>query len=609
MTPVTFGECFGWLHQAVGGSRGVILCAAWDYEALGTHQTWRVLADELANAGLPTLRFDYPGCGDSLGDSAIPDATNAKRASIASAISFLKENAKVSSITLVGLRLGASFAIEAAQGPAGVDHLVLIRPIVRGKTFLLEQKALARAIAAREGARIARENDDSRIEIEGFSLNREAIQAIEEIDLRSLDQTSARKVLIVGEPGARHYDGLATKFVELGANVSRQELQEVAAWAPSAVPAPAPLSDIRSIVEWAQEGAIAEILHPTASSGFDSEEFVETVLEFGQTNELRGILCRPKAQIEGCERRALLFLNTGANYHIGAGRTAVEHARYLAARGVASLRMDSLGIGDSAWRMGGPLTAIHHTERTGDVVLAIDELARLGFDDVSVTGICSGAFLAFRSALVDSRIKRLILVDPRVWMPLSDEQLAGDQVASTFDSTSTYLKKLTNLDAWARVLSGKNNISTLAAVGHEIMKRKAQFLLSRTIQAFASFSKYGDLRPMLERELARLGDQGCQTLLVFSEADSAKEIFASELGGFNPARFPKGLTVQTVDGADHVFAMRKTRLKFRQMLASFITKQPNLEDLTSRDVHSGARKQHASSNDRIGACPQLHRPA
>jgi hypothetical protein len=69
--PVTFAGCFGWLHPAPG-RRGVVLCNAWGQEALCAHRSWRLLAMDLAAAGLPTLRFDYPGTGDSLDDPETP---------------------------------------------------------------------------------------------------------------------------------------------------------------------------------------------------------------------------------------------------------------------------------------------------------------------------------------------------------------------------------------------------------------------------------------------------------------------------------------------------------------------------------------------------------
>ena len=91
MEAVSFGGCFGWLHQGGGGALGVALCGSWEYEALATHQSWRVLADRLAEAGLPTLRFDYFGAGNSLGVSQAPGALDAAVGSIKAAVAFLRQ--------------------------------------------------------------------------------------------------------------------------------------------------------------------------------------------------------------------------------------------------------------------------------------------------------------------------------------------------------------------------------------------------------------------------------------------------------------------------------------------------------------------------------------
>jgi len=346
MTPVSFGGCFGWVHQAAGGSRGVVLCAASGSEALGAHQSWRVLADRLAAEGLPTLRFDYPGYGDSLGDDGDPGAIEASVGSIRQAVNQLREQTGVTEVALIGLRLGAAFAIEAALGDATVDRLALVTPVVRGKGFLVEQRALAKVIAARGGAN--------------------AVDAIARIDLQSLDQPPARRILIVGEPGARRYDAFALKLKQLGCSVATLELSEVAAWRPSTIPAPPPLEDIQSIVDWVREGAYPKPAHPVAASGIETETFVESILQFGDANRLIGVLCRPRVEVKTRAGQALIFLNTGANHHMGSGRTAVEHARFLAAQGYASLRMDCLGIGDSDWLPQGPLAVIHHDERAVD---------------------------------------------------------------------------------------------------------------------------------------------------------------------------------------------------------------------------------------------------
>jgi pimeloyl-ACP methyl ester carboxylesterase len=563
MTPVAFGGCFGWLHQAAGGARGVVLCAASGYEALGTHQSWRVLADRLAAGNLPTLRFDYPGCGDSLGDAGGPGATEASIRSIRQAAELLREQTGVSEIALIGLRLGAAFALEAALADNAVDSLALVTPVLRGKSFLLEQKALAKVIAARGGANTIEDFGADRISIEGFEFDRDAIDAIMKVDLQSVARPPARRILIIGEPGSSRYDAFAEKLKSLGCAVARSELSEVGAWRPSTIPTPAPLEDIQSIVDWAREGAReGQARAVAATGGIETDDFVESVLRFGAADRLVGVLCRPRTETKERGRPAMIFLNTGANHHIGSGRTIVEHARFLAEQGHATLRMDCLGIGDSDWLPEGPLAVIHHEERAADVSRAIDVLEAMGFDDIGVAGVCSGAFLAFRSALKDVRIKRLLLVNPQFWLPLSSEQLA-DPRQGTFGSTSTYLGKALSVDAWRRVVEGQVDLGALLSILREMAARGKKALVSQ----FSRLSKLSDPRPRLESELSALGERGCRTLLVLGASDSAREIFAQHMVATNMTRLPKGLEIEIVQGADHVFATRDSRGMFRRILA------------------------------------------
>ncbi|HEY8136427.1 MAG TPA: alpha/beta fold hydrolase [Methylocystis sp.] len=603
MTPVAFGGCFGWLHQAAGGGRGVVLCAASGYEALGTHQSWRVLADRLAAVGLPTLRFDYPGCGDSLGDGGGPDATEASISSIRQAAEFLREQTGVSEVALIGLRLGAAFALEAALADNAVDSLALVTPVLRGKSFLLEQRALAKVIAARGGANTIEDFSADRISVEGFEFDRDAIDAIMKIDLQSIARPPARRILIVGEPGSGRYDAFAEKLKSFGCAVAGSQLSEVGAWRPSTIPTPAPLEDIKSIVDWAREGARERRARAVvATRGIETENFVESVLRFGEADRLVGVLCRPRTETKERGRPAMILLNTGANHHIGSGRTMVEHARFLAGQGHATLRMDCLGIGDSDWLPEGPLAVIHHEERAADVSQAIDALEAAGFDDISAAGVCSGAFLAFRSALKDVRIKRLLLVNPQFWLPLSSEQLA-DARQGTFGSTSTYLAKAVSLDAWRRVVDGQVGPGALLSILGEIAARGKKALMSR-------FPKLSVPRTRLESELSALGERGCQTLLVLGVSDSAREIFAEHMAAANMASLPEGLEIEMVQGADHAFATRDARWMFRRLLARIIRRDEHEPSAAGKEsiFPNGRRNRFANSRSRESVSELVSKP-
>jgi len=566
--PLTFAGCFGWLHAASSGSLGVVMCASWEYEASATRQSWRVLADRLAGAGLPTLRFDYPGCGDSLGSSDAPGAFEATLKSIGAACEALRERTGVHRVALVGLRLGASMALLAAE-TLDVESVAMIRPVVRGKSYMAEQRALARIVQTREAPQVRRDADPGALEVEGYRLGPESVERIVKIDLLASDRPAPERVLIAGEPGSTQYDALREKLVMRRAFVTRLDLAEVAGWAPVPVPVPPPLIDCDAIAAWLKSAATPQPLRPVEEPSLETATFRETAMAFGPGRALTGILCRPTRGRPEAERHAALFLNTGANSHIGAGRAAVFHARGLAERGITSLRMDILGVGDSAWTNEGPLSAIHHAERSRDVSEAIDELRALRLDEISLIGVCSGAFLAFQTALADPRVHRILLANPQFWLPPTPEKLA-DPMKGAYGSTSGYLTKFMSMTTWRRMLGGELKLSTLRGIAGELVERLVSRARAAWQRAKAKCLRRSLGPGKLVDHLRQLEARGCQVQLVLSEGDPARETLAALLPGGDLGALDGLIRIVAAEGADHAFVMRRTREEFLELLSEFL---------------------------------------
>ena len=58
--PVSLGDNFALYHPSFGDT-GYVMCGAWGFAELCSRKFLRILADELAAAGFPVLRIDYPG--------------------------------------------------------------------------------------------------------------------------------------------------------------------------------------------------------------------------------------------------------------------------------------------------------------------------------------------------------------------------------------------------------------------------------------------------------------------------------------------------------------------------------------------------------------------
>ena len=131
---------FGVLHAAdADATVGWVFCHPFAEEKLWAHRVFVSMARELARAGMPVLRFDYRGYGDS--DGQFEQFTLADHvADVHTAIAELRARApRIERVNLLGLRYGAGVAVLAALDNAAVGRLVLWDPVVDFEQYLLDQ--------------------------------------------------------------------------------------------------------------------------------------------------------------------------------------------------------------------------------------------------------------------------------------------------------------------------------------------------------------------------------------------------------------------------------------------------------------------------------------
>ena len=135
-----FGEGRG-LYGILNGTRpfageAVLICSSIGQEHVRSHFTLQRLAKRLAARGVPALRFDYYGCGDSFGESHAATCVRWKR-DIGEAYRELKRRTGATRITAVGVRFGAALLGDAAND-LDLAGLVLWDPVVDGSKYIAE---------------------------------------------------------------------------------------------------------------------------------------------------------------------------------------------------------------------------------------------------------------------------------------------------------------------------------------------------------------------------------------------------------------------------------------------------------------------------------------
>lgn len=223
MIPIYFGPSerplFGVYHPPEGGqasSHGVLLCYPLGAEYQHSHRLFRHLSMLLSKAGLPVLRFDYVGTGDSAGETG-EGTLDEWRDNIKTAASELRDLAAVAQVSAVGLRLGAALA-ASVDGPDGdFDGLVLWDPVVSGRAYLSSVRAMHGDALRNEHPEGAWMTEGDRAgEVLGMPMSDRMRVEFEQVDLLALPKYSARMVTVVVSEERGSYTDLCGWLERLG---------------------------------------------------------------------------------------------------------------------------------------------------------------------------------------------------------------------------------------------------------------------------------------------------------------------------------------------------------------------------------------------------------
>ena len=398
MQPVSFAGCFGWLHEADHAhDTAAVLCAGLGRDAATAHRSWRLLADALAAAGYATLRFDHPGTGDSC-DIDGGDAFAAWQQGVDAAIDWARTATGAARVVLIGLRFGAALATLAAVARDDVAGLVQLEPVLRGRSYVAQLTTVARLRGPPPGEALI---------VDELCLSAAATRRMAELDLR---QVAPGCPVALFSTARASFDGFEPLLRPTHlADEPDIDPARLLSWLRTAVPSrptglPTPA---------------------VASAPLRPPGCIETPLCFGEANRLFGVLCRPDENATG---PIVVMVNPGGDPHHGYARFSVDFARRLARAGIASLRMDFAGLGDSA-NPNDTTTHVFEIDRTRDIAAAINALAALGYGPFALHGLCSGAYHAFQAALAEPRITTLLLVN-LPWFSLRFEKPGPRSVAS-----------------------------------------------------------------------------------------------------------------------------------------------------------------------------------
>ncbi len=317
------------------------------------------------------------------------------------------------------------------------------------------------------------------IEIGGFLISPETQHALEDLVLSPLPAMPGRRVLLLSRDDLPADAKLSRALQSSGCAVEAVNGSGYAVMMGLPHEGVPPFAIARTIVEFVNKTSLlmdkpavvrqakvqqasvqqAGAMHEDAGLGV-----IETVHILDRSpGAVFGILTEPR-----CDERAtdwcILFLNAGAVRHTGPNRMWVEAARRWGKRGVASLRLDLSGIGESDGDETLGTEGLYQEHMVDQIQIAMDSLrSQLGVRRFIAIGLCAGAFWAFHAAIRSPEIGAAILLNPRLffWDPEVDRRRLLRRT----------VKGLSEWGDWCRLVRGDVPLESIKQVARIALDR------------------------------------------------------------------------------------------------------------------------------------------
>jgi alpha-beta hydrolase superfamily lysophospholipase len=557
---------FGIFHAPAQGAQGdtaVLICPPFGWDETCSYRSRRDWARRLADEGLPCLRVDLPGTGDSGGSPHDQQRLATWVEALGFAVAELRSMTGCTRVAAIGIGLGGLLICEAISQGAAIEDVVLWAAPGRGRTLLRELRTFAsledsELVPVPEEALTPSVTAEGEVWVGGFVLTPETAEALEALDVSKLSFPDGlpRRALLLGRDGIAVDKRLRERLEATGASVTLSAghgygemmarphdavspvavFAEVSQWLKAdastaerpAAPAPAHEQSATPVEDPAARSSPVQQTHQTMHSAHpartsssieldvDGARIRETPIAIAQPfGEMFGVLSEPLDEPLG--DTCAVLLNAGAIRRIGPNRMWVEAARRWSALGVPTVRLDLEGIGDADGDSGafGEMAGLYVPELVDQVRGALDRLAELGYGPRFVlAGLCSGAFWAFHAALADERVVAAYLLNPRAlfWDP-------------TLDVTREVRKALLRSSAWRKVLRGEIPMERMAGLAYRTPGVLARRAVARVARGAARQARGGD---RLDLAFDRLRDEGKRIELMFSSGEPLYEELESE---------------------------------------------------------------------------------
>jgi pimeloyl-ACP methyl ester carboxylesterase len=184
-----------------------------------------------------------------------------------------------------------------------------------------------------------------------------------------------------------------------------------------------------------------------------------------------------------------------------------------------------------------------------------------GVTEVTVGGLCSGAYHALRAAVTALPVSRIFMINPQNFFWTQGTPLEDLQLAEVVHNPGVYREKIFSWTAWKRLVRGEVDLTRIGM----IYVRRVLLALESALRVLAR--QIGWRLPSdLGWELEELAARGVQMVFVFARGEPGIDLLNLQ-GGSAFKRIGDRCRIHILDGGDHTYSQSGPRFRMEEILS------------------------------------------